>query len=505
MSLTLWTDAVRDLHVVIREDGLYTIGPERSEGKTRKLDPLTGKVLATYPGSRRACTRSTGGADGIFFRAPGGSVLLDLAAPRGRQISPMRPSCLVGVLIANGHAYWLPWTCDCNLQMFGVISCGPAGEFTFGRRAEGAERLEVSPNAGAVAPLPVAQGDWPTYRADSARSGRSAASVPERVRRVWQYTPAAAYEATSPVAAGGLVFVGGSDGIVRALDAATGKLRWRAYTGAAVRYPPTIAAGRALVASGDGWVYAFEAATGKRLWRFRAAPVERRIPVYGALQSTWPVATGVLVADGVAYLAAGMNNFDGTHAYALDAATGAIRWQNNASGHLDRVGRRGIAAQGHMLLHDGKLYLAGGNAVSPGIYDAASGKCLNRPPRGPGSRAPRGRELRLLDGRVRVGGQALYSTAAAPVYDRSVQWPPAVVTAANANLICRQVKDPDGPAWTLQATRGDTDKPLWVQPLPGPPVRWAVAIDAHGRIFVTLRDGRVVGFAAAKAAGKPAR
>jgi outer membrane protein assembly factor BamB len=55
----------------------------------------------------------------------------------------------------------------------------------------------------------------------------------------------------------------------------------------------------------DGFVYATEAATGRPLWRFRAAPAERKIPVYGSLSSTWPVAGGVLVEKGVAYAAAG--------------------------------------------------------------------------------------------------------------------------------------------------------------------------------------------------------
>ena len=73
--------------------------------------------------------------------------------------------------------------------------------------------------------------------------------------------------------------------------------------GGAVRFPPTIWKARALVASGDGCVYAFEAATGKALWRFRAAPEDRKIAVYGTLQSTWPVASGVVVEDAVAYVA----------------------------------------------------------------------------------------------------------------------------------------------------------------------------------------------------------
>jgi len=491
----LWADNARDLHVVIRDDGLYTIGPQKSQNLTRKLDPLTGKVLATFPASRRACTRSTGSADGIYFRASGGSQRLVTGRPGVQQISPMRPSCLVGVMIANGHMYWVPWTCDCNLQMFGVISCGPAGTFAFGRQA-GADRLEASPEAGQTPALPVAANDWPTYRGDNARSARSGATGPHQVKELWRIKPPRAYEPTAPVVAGGIAFVGADDGIVRAFDAATGKPRWRAYTGAAIRFPPTIAGKLALVASGDGCVYALEAATGKRRWRFRAAPQARMIPIYGKLLSTWPAAAGVIVEKGTAYVAAGMNTHDGTHVYALDAATGRVRWQNNTSGHLDRASGRGVAVQGEMLLHADKLYLAGGNAMSPGVYDLKTGKCLSPPPRGPGSRMPRGRELTLTNGRVRVSGQPFYSAPHAPVYDRSVVWPPQTVVTANVRLTLRPPAG-DRRNWALAATPVAGGKALWSRPLPSAPVRWGLAVDAAGRVIVTCRNGQIICFAPA--------
>ncbi|MFQ5808980.1 MAG: PQQ-binding-like beta-propeller repeat protein, partial [Armatimonadota bacterium] len=298
----LWTYPRRDLHIVIRDDGLYTIGPQKSEGFTKRLDPLTGAILASYDVSRRACTRSVGVADGILFRASGGSVRLDLPGGRPQWISPMRPSCHIGVIPANGHLYWVPWTCDCNLQMFGVISLGPAGDFDFDQEATVADRLEKSPvYRGAVPKFDQSPLDWPTFRADSTRSARTEATIPATFSLMWKSEPRTEFEPTAPVAAGRYVFVGGSDGTVRALDAASGNERWRAYTGGAVQFPPTIAGNCALVGSGDGWVYALRATSGRLLWRFRAAPVERRMPVYGALLSTWPVASGVLVEDGVAY------------------------------------------------------------------------------------------------------------------------------------------------------------------------------------------------------------
>ena len=214
---------------------------------------------------------------------------------------------------------------------------------------------------------------------------------------------------------GDLIFVGGSDGTVRALNAGDGRLRWKAYTGGAIRVPPTIASGRALVGSADGWVYAFEAASGRPLWRFRAAPVERKIPVYGIISSTWPVASGVLVEEGVAYAAAGIANYDGTHVYALDAATGKIRWQNNTSGNTAGGQGAGASVQGDLLSVGGKLYLAGGNRTPLVSYDLKDGSFQTHRATAVGTdrRGPRGHDLFARgDGSVTVSNWTpLYTRA----------------------------------------------------------------------------------------------
>jgi len=146
------------------------------------------------------------------------------------------------------------------------------------------------------------------------------------------------------------------------------------------------------------------------------------MPVYGSLLSTWPAASGILVQDGVAYLAAGIVNYDGTYVYALDAATGHIKWQNNTSGHLEPDARTGVSVQGHMLIHDGKLYLAGGNAVSPAIYDLTDGKCLNDAAqlRDCVSVYPRGWELFLIGDKIVVSGKPFYTDPRYPVFDKTV-------------------------------------------------------------------------------------
>src|SRR5262249_1718191 len=150
-------------------------------------------------------------------------------------------------------------------------------------------RLETVSEKAPLAPFPVTDQDWPTFRRDNARTMVTSHTVPAKVGLKWEYKPVGSLVPTAPVAPAELVFVSGSDGTVRAINAESGKLRWTAYTGGPIKYPPAIDCDRAYVGSGDGWVYCFEAASGRLLWRFRAAPVERVIPVHGTLSSTWPV------------------------------------------------------------------------------------------------------------------------------------------------------------------------------------------------------------------------
>ena len=409
----LWEHPYSNFQLVLRDDGLYGISGQIDKHPSLKFDPLTGKVLAEIAKPRRACTRPTGSSDAIFFRAEGGSVRLDVASNRPGWISPMRPVCQEGVTVSNGLLYWWPSVCDCQLTLYGVTCLGPAGDFDFTPDAAGATRLERGEVAAIqVASLPIRSADWPTFRADNACSASTSGRIAERSAPLWDFdlgisTVPGLPRITAPVAAGGLVFVGGADGVVRAIEAAAGTIAWKSYTGGAIRMPPTIWEGRAYVGSGDGWVYCLEAKSGRLLWRFRAGPSERMIPVYGTLMSTWPVAAGVLVEDGTAYAAAGIANYDGTYVYALDARTGAVKWQNNTSGHLDPEVRTGVSVQGHLLLHGGKLYLSGGTSVSPAVYDAATGKCLNDPRQLAEcvSRSPRGWELSVLGDQVAVCGK----------------------------------------------------------------------------------------------------
>ena len=537
----IWTHPEGNFQLILRPEGIYAMGRAKSnDGAVLDtsviLDYKTGKVLAKLDCSRGNCTRATGTADAIFARGyrHGGTMRLALAGKRVTRLPAMRPGCQDGVIAANGQLYWGPWMCDCNHSLVGIISLGPAGDFDFEQKAKESERLEVDAKAmralaasDAKRRIVANAGDWPTYRQNNQRTAATIVAVPKAVKVKWSFKPAQANTPTAPVNAMNTTYFAGSHGIVRALDTVTGQLKWTAHTGGGIKYPPTLAGARLYVGSADGWVYCLNAYTGQRLWRFRAAPQETKIPVYGRLSSRWPVTSGVLVENGTAYAAAGIASHDGTHIYALDAKSGKLKWQNNTSGNLMGKGLvAGVSVQGH-LLYDGKaLYMAGGNVVSPAKYDLASGKCLNELT-DEWQKSPRGSELFLAAGKVRVVDRMMYAPRAyipsryhakylvqagegsmlfqgtekalicvslegnkpqTKWQDLRFARTDAVVSTANALLVAGQT----GGKPMLVALNLETGKPIWEHKLPANVANWGLAVARTGKIQVTLANGMLI-------------
>ncbi len=394
--------------IYIDDKVILGVGPG---GNQVAIDPASGGVREDLQFQKLACARLTASTDSVFCRGEG-MLRFDRQTKQVLVDGSARPACNDGAIPANGMLYIGPWQCDCNLSLIGFIGRCSAGDFRFDYEST-SERLE--PGEGdlqAVQPLPIRENDWSTYRGNNSRSASSAVKLAEKTQLHWEYNPSMEFVPTSPTAAGGLVFLGGDDGKVRALDASSGQLRWEYATPSPVKYPPTIWQGRAYFGSGDGYVYALEAATGRLLWRFHAAPVDRHIPVYGSLSSTWPVQSGVLIRNGVAYFAAGIIDYDGTYVYAVDAKTGELRWQNNSSGHLNPTLRKGISAQGNLTTCGGELLMAGGNQVSPARFDLQTGACLSGSLEDGNPKQNNGKFVGVFgDQTVIVGGRILYSSS----------------------------------------------------------------------------------------------
>ena len=146
-----WTHPTGNLQLVLRDDGIWAAGPQKSENGM-KFDYKSGEVLATFP-ARRACTRATGCADSIFYRADGGTVRVLTDSNTAQHIDPMRPPCQDGVIVAGGHLYWGPWMCGCQLSLYGNIGLRPAGDPSEHGFVELERRHRLVRDAASVQPL----------------------------------------------------------------------------------------------------------------------------------------------------------------------------------------------------------------------------------------------------------------------------------------------------------------------------------------------------------------
>ncbi len=160
---------------------------------------------------------------------------------------------------------------------------------------------------------------------------------------------------SSPAVSAGVVYFGGGDGNVYALDAASGNLKWKFQTGNVVHASPAVAEGMVFVGSWDSYLYALDAATGKQRWRFKTGEDHETHNQEG-LQAS-PV-----IADGVVYVGCRDSNF-----YAVDARTGQKKWAFN---------NKGSWVIGSAAVEDGKVYFATSDTGLLYGVDALSGAQL---------------------------------------------------------------------------------------------------------------------------------
>ena len=243
--------------------------------------------------------------------------------------------------------------------------------------------------------------DWPTYRHDIARSGVTPEALVPPLKAAWVYRsrhapcpawppPVAsrpsrtAYEHAYQVAVvdGAVYFGSSADDTVYCLDAGTGRVRWRVFTGGPVRVAPTVWRARVYVGSDDGWVYCLDARDGRTRWKRRAASDPRRVLGGGRMVSPWPVRTGVLVDGGIAYFAAGLFPTESVFIRAVRAEDGRPVWQNDTCGQLyvslphgGAEGFSGLAPQGPLLASRDRLYVPNGRSV-PAALDRKDGRLV---------------------------------------------------------------------------------------------------------------------------------
>jgi outer membrane protein assembly factor BamB len=323
-------------------------------------DALTGAKQSDRGVPQDVCS-VTGAIPGHFVTAFG--EVVEVASGTTVRPADVKSICDIGTLVADGAFFNPAAQCTCNVDIHGArVVTGSAVDPHATPSGNG--RLV----SFAAMPPAVAEdaADWPTARHDAARSGATPARVGTPAQQCWAWTAPAPqapqgvlmrFLPTPAVAAHGVVLFGASDGSLVCCAADTGAERWRVPCGGRLFAPPTIAAGRVYVGGGDGAVSCLALHDGSLVWRFDAAPANRLMRWYGHPVSTWPLAGGVTVQDQTVYAVAGYHDGGGLHTYALDAVTGAVRWENHDAGR-SRGTQPGTGSYGLTAVGAGRLWLS---------------------------------------------------------------------------------------------------------------------------------------------------
>jgi len=125
---------------------------------------------------------------------------------------------------------------------------------------------------------------------------------------------------SSPVLGGGLVYVGDWSGKVYALNARNGRVAWTYQTGDKVKDGLAYAGGRVYFGSYDSHVYALNARTGKLVWK---AGAQQRLGARGTFYSTPAVAYGRVY----------IGSTDGK-VYSFGATSGKLRWSHGTGSYV---------------------------------------------------------------------------------------------------------------------------------------------------------------------------
>ncbi len=131
-------------------------------------------------------------------------------------------------------------------------------------------------------------------------------------RQVWERNLRSHLE-SSPMAVGGMLYIGSDKTNVIALHAADGRIHWQFNSPGAIKASPSYHDGRIYVADYEGAMFSLDAATGKPIWRTNTT----RVPPFGegGFYSSPAIAFGRVFAA----------RDDGT-VFAFEEKTGKVDW-----------------------------------------------------------------------------------------------------------------------------------------------------------------------------------
>jgi len=157
------------------------------------------------------------------------------------------------------------------------------------------------------------------------------------------------WQAPQPALAGDVVYAGGADGVLHAVEAGSGQARWTFAGDGRIRHGAAVDAGRVYVASEKGIVYALDRRDGRELWRYALGG---------------QAGAGLLLHDGRIYASA-----RNAQLHAIDAASGTRAWRLDFwSSWIDSV----------PVIVDGTLYIGSSDMRRISAIDPADGRVLWR-------------------------------------------------------------------------------------------------------------------------------
>lgn len=243
--------------------------------------------------------------------------------------------------------------------------------------------------------------DWPTEGGSNLRNYSTTEPLPLPLAKQWTYqapsVPQLAWssaegrtiegkllahrirfdDAFRTVIVGDRVYFGSTvDHQLHCRDLATGKTIWTCFTGGPIRLSPTVHEGRVYFGSDDGQAYCADAATGKILWQRRVAPLDEWILARGELISKWPVRTGVMIHNNVAYMGAGIFPHEDVYLYGVDPATGRQVWSQEYISSQD-AGRDDLSPQGYLLAKGDLLTVPSGGSL-PAVFSIKASQLLHK-------------------------------------------------------------------------------------------------------------------------------
>jgi len=330
------------------------------------LDPRTGKVVRSVDmnldhGFHHRCysSRATekyllASKVGINFVGFDGKTTINDHWVRG--------ACGFGILAANGLVYATPDPCNCfpASKLNGFAGLATADPELTAYREKSAAEIKTEKGEGYSGALAAAKGQWPTYRANAARTSTTSGALPASFKPAWKARIGG--RLTAPVVAGGKVFLSSVDkNQVIAVDSSSGQKAWTHVTGGPVDSPPTVVGKVLYFGSAAGHVTCLKADTGRMVWRRRVAPTTEKIVHEGRIESVWPVHGSVTWHKGLIYAIAGRNMFvdGGITLCALDPLTGQARYsQTHALAPTATSGMDAVPSKPDILsADDDRLYM----------------------------------------------------------------------------------------------------------------------------------------------------